>query len=94
MRKALTHASLTVALHDLEATVMRTAGAVRARASDQALLGTAFTVILVAGTPAFGCFLQHGWGSHWERLSVRICECAACHHAALARSQYPRRYQE
>ncbi len=93
MPKALIHAALTVPLHEVEATVMRTAGAVRARASGQALLGTAFTIIPLGGTPAFPCILQHGRGSHGQRLLVRICRFAACHQAALAGSEYSRRYQ-
>jgi len=56
--KLLTHAAITAALHDVEATVMHITGAMRAGASEQELLETAFTIIPVAGMPAFACFLQ------------------------------------
>jgi len=55
--KFLIHAAITAALHDREATAMHITGALRAGASDQELLETAFTIIPVAGMPAFSIFL-------------------------------------
>lgn len=55
--KFLIHAAITAALHDHEATVMHVIGALRAGCSEQELLETAFTMIPVAGMPAFGLFL-------------------------------------
>jgi alkylhydroperoxidase/carboxymuconolactone decarboxylase family protein YurZ len=55
--KFLIHAAITAAQHDREATVMHVTGALHAGASEQELLETAFTVIPVAGMPAFAVFL-------------------------------------
>jgi alkylhydroperoxidase/carboxymuconolactone decarboxylase family protein YurZ len=55
--KFLIHAAITAAQHDREATTMHITGALRAGASDQELLETAFTIIPVAGMPAFSIFL-------------------------------------
>ena len=55
--KFLIHSSITAAQHDHEATVMHITGAIHAAASEQELLETAFTIIPVAGMPAFGVFL-------------------------------------
>lgn len=55
--KFLIHAAITAAQHDREATVMHISGALHASASEQELLETAFTIIPVAGMPAFAVFL-------------------------------------
>jgi len=55
--KFLIHAAITAAQHDREATVMHVTGALHAGASEQELLETAFTIIPVAGMPAFSVFL-------------------------------------
>jgi alkylhydroperoxidase/carboxymuconolactone decarboxylase family protein YurZ len=55
--KFLIHAAITAAQHDREATAMHITGARHAGASDQELLETAFTIIPVAGMPAFAVFL-------------------------------------
>jgi alkylhydroperoxidase/carboxymuconolactone decarboxylase family protein YurZ len=55
--KFLIHAAITAAQHDREATVMHITGALHAGASEQELLETAFTIIPVAGMPAFAVFL-------------------------------------
>ena len=55
--KFLIHAAITAAQHDREATVMHITGALHAGASDQEMLETAFTIIPVAGMPAFAVFL-------------------------------------
>lgn len=55
--KFLIHAAITAAQHDREATVMHITGALHAGASGQELLETAFTIIPVAGMPAFAVFL-------------------------------------
>lgn len=55
--KFLIHAAITAALHDEAATTMHISGAVRAGASQEELLETAFTIIPVAGMPAFAVFL-------------------------------------
>ena len=55
--KFLMHAAITAAQHDREATVMHITGALHAGASQQELLETAFTIIPVAGMPAFAVFL-------------------------------------
>jgi len=55
--KFLIHAAITAAQHDREATVMHLTGAMKAGASEQELLETAFTLIPVAGMPAFAVFL-------------------------------------
>jgi alkylhydroperoxidase/carboxymuconolactone decarboxylase family protein YurZ len=56
--KFLMHAAITAALHDVEATVMHITGAVNAGATDKEILETAFTIIPVAGMPAFAVFLN------------------------------------
>ena len=56
--KFLMHAAMTAALHDVEATVMHLTGAVKAGATDKEILETAFTIIPVAGMPAFAVFLN------------------------------------
>jgi len=56
--KFLMHAAITAALHDESATTMHISGAVRAGASKEELLETAFTIIPVAGMPAFAVFLS------------------------------------
>jgi alkylhydroperoxidase/carboxymuconolactone decarboxylase family protein YurZ len=56
--KFLIHAAITAAQHDREATVMHITGALHAGASEQELLETAFTIIPVAGMPAFAVFLS------------------------------------
>ena len=56
--KFLMHAAITASLHDAEATVMHLTGAVKAGAMDQEILETAFTIIPVAGMPAFAIFLN------------------------------------
>jgi len=55
--KFLIHAAITAAQHDREATVMHITGALHAGATEQELLETAFTIIPVAGMPAFAVFL-------------------------------------
>ena len=55
--KFLIHAAITAAQHDREATAMHVTGALHAGASEQELLETAFTIIPVAGMPAFAVFL-------------------------------------
>ncbi|MGQ9517675.1 MAG: carboxymuconolactone decarboxylase family protein [Anaerolineae bacterium] len=55
--KFLIHAAITAAQHDREATVMHISGALHAGASEQELLETGFTIIPVAGMPAFAVFL-------------------------------------
>ncbi|MGB9592733.1 MAG: carboxymuconolactone decarboxylase family protein [Anaerolineae bacterium] len=55
--KFLIHAAITAAQHDREATAMHITGALHAGASQQELLETAFTIIPVAGMPAFATFL-------------------------------------
>jgi len=55
--KFLIHAAITAAQHDREATLMHITGALHAGASQQELLETAFTIIPVAGMPAFAVFL-------------------------------------
>ncbi|MEN3203196.1 MAG: carboxymuconolactone decarboxylase family protein, partial [Atribacterota bacterium] len=56
--KFLIHAAITAAQHDREATAMHLTGALKAGASDKELLETAFTLIPVAGMPAFAVFLD------------------------------------
>ena len=55
--KFLIHAAITAAQHDREATVMHITGALHAGAGEQDLLETAYTIIPVAGMPAFAVFL-------------------------------------
>lgn len=55
--KFLIHAAITAAQHDREATIMHITGALHAGATEQELLETAFTIIPVAGMPAFAVFL-------------------------------------
>ena len=55
--KFLIHAAITAAQHDREATVMHITGALKAKADEQELLEAAFTLIPVAGMPAFAVFL-------------------------------------
>jgi alkylhydroperoxidase/carboxymuconolactone decarboxylase family protein YurZ len=62
--KLLMHAAITSALHDFEATVMHLTGAIRAGATEDELLETAFTIIPVAGMPSFAVFL-----SAWKRVT-------------------------
>ena len=52
------HAAVTAAQHDIGATAMHITGAIKAGASAQELLETAFTLILVAGMPSFAIFLE------------------------------------
>jgi alkylhydroperoxidase/carboxymuconolactone decarboxylase family protein YurZ len=56
--KFLIHAAITAAQHDREATVMHITGALGAGANEQELLETSFTLIPVAGMPAFAVFLE------------------------------------
>jgi alkylhydroperoxidase/carboxymuconolactone decarboxylase family protein YurZ len=56
--KFLMHAAITASLHDVEATMMHLTGAVNAGATDREILETAFTIIPVAGMPAFAVFLN------------------------------------
>ncbi len=56
--KFLIHAAITAAQHDIGATAMHIIGAIKAGASEQELLETAFTIIPVAGMPAFAVFLE------------------------------------
>jgi alkylhydroperoxidase/carboxymuconolactone decarboxylase family protein YurZ len=56
--KFLIHAAITAAQHDREATVMHITGALEAGANERELLETAFTLIPVAGMPAFAVFLD------------------------------------
>lgn len=63
--KFLIHAAITAAQHDREATVMHITGAQHAGASEQELLEAAFTIIPVAGMPAFGVFL-----SAWKQAKL------------------------
>ncbi|MGQ9494185.1 MAG: carboxymuconolactone decarboxylase family protein [Anaerolineae bacterium] len=55
--KFLIHAAITAAQHDPEATVMHITGALHSGASEEELLETGFTIIPVAGMPAFAVFL-------------------------------------
>jgi len=55
--KFMIHAAITAAQHDREATAMHIAGALHAGAGEKELLETAFTIIPVAGMPAFAVFL-------------------------------------
>ena len=64
-QKFLIHAAITAAQHDREATVMHITGAVKAGAADQELLEVAFTLIPVAGMPAFAVFL-----GAWQKVQV------------------------
>jgi len=61
--KFLMHAAITAAQHDRETTAMHLTGAIKAGASEQELLETAFTIIPVAGMPSFACFL-----AAWQNL--------------------------
>lgn len=61
--KFLIHAAITAAQHDRETTAMHLTGAIKAGASEQELLETAFTIIPVAGMPSFACFL-----ASWQNL--------------------------
>jgi alkylhydroperoxidase/carboxymuconolactone decarboxylase family protein YurZ len=56
--KFLIHAAITASQHDREATVMHITGALHAGAREEELLETAYTVIPVAGMPAFAVFLE------------------------------------
>jgi alkylhydroperoxidase/carboxymuconolactone decarboxylase family protein YurZ len=55
--KFLIHAAVTAAQRDREATAMHIIGAMRAGADERELLEVAFTLIPVAGMPAFAAFL-------------------------------------
>jgi alkylhydroperoxidase/carboxymuconolactone decarboxylase family protein YurZ len=55
--KFLIHAAITASQHDPEATAMHLMGAIKAGATDEELLETAFTIIPVAGMPSFAVFL-------------------------------------
>lgn len=55
--KFLIHAAITASQHDRETTAMHIIGARKAGASEEELLETAFTLIPVAGMPAFAVFL-------------------------------------
>lgn len=55
--KFLIHAAITASQHDRETTAMHIIGAMKAGASEEELLETAFTLIPVAGMPAFAVFL-------------------------------------
>lgn len=61
--KFLMHAAITAALHDESATTMHILGAVKAGTSEKELLETAFTIIPVAGMPAFAVFL-----TSWKKV--------------------------
>jgi len=56
--KFLIHSAITAAQHDIKATLMHITGAIKAGATTQELLETAFTLIPVAGMPSFGVFLE------------------------------------
>jgi alkylhydroperoxidase/carboxymuconolactone decarboxylase family protein YurZ len=56
--KFLIHAAITAAQHDRETTTMHITGALKAGANERELLETAFTLIPVAGMPAFAVFLD------------------------------------
>ena len=56
--KFLMHAAITASLHDVEATVMHLTGAIKAGATEKEILETTFTIIPVAGMPAFAIFLN------------------------------------
>ncbi|MGQ9726893.1 MAG: carboxymuconolactone decarboxylase family protein [Candidatus Bathycorpusculaceae bacterium] len=56
--KFLMHAAITAALHDVEATIMHLTGAITAGATEKEILETGFTIIPVAGMPAFAVFLN------------------------------------
>lgn len=56
--KFLIHAAITASLHDVDATAMHLTGAIRAGATEKEILETAFTIIPVAGMPAFAIFLN------------------------------------
>ncbi|MBS7651660.1 MAG: carboxymuconolactone decarboxylase family protein [Candidatus Bathyarchaeia archaeon] len=56
--KFLMHAAITASLHDVEATAMHLTGALKGGATDDEILETAFTIIPVAGMPAFSIFLN------------------------------------
>lgn len=64
--KFLMHASITAAQHDREATTMHLIGALRAGATKQELLETAYTLIPVAGMPALGVFI-----GAWQKAVLR-----------------------
>jgi len=55
--KFLVHAAITACQHDREAAVMHISGALHAGASERESLEMAFTIIPVAGMPAFAVFL-------------------------------------
>ncbi len=55
--KFLIHAAVTASQHDRETTAMHLIGAIKAGAREDELLETAFTLIPVAGMPAFAVFL-------------------------------------
>lgn len=61
--KLLMHAAITASQHDGEATAMHISGAIRAGASEEELRETAYTIIPVAGMPAFAQFL-----SAWNKV--------------------------
>lgn len=67
--KLLMHAAITSALHDPEATAMHLTGAIRAGATENELLETAFTIIPVAGMPSFAVFLLA-----WKKASQQSTE--------------------
>jgi len=56
--KFLMHAAITASLHDVDATAMHLTGAIRAGATKKEILETAFTIIPVAGMPAFAILLN------------------------------------
>jgi alkylhydroperoxidase/carboxymuconolactone decarboxylase family protein YurZ len=56
--KFLMHAAITASLHDVDATAMHLTGAIRAGATKKEILETVFTIIPVAGMPAFAIFLN------------------------------------
>lgn len=64
--KFFIHASITAAQHDFDATVMHISSAMKAGATEQELLETAFTIIPVAGMPAFAVFLRA-----WQKLTTQ-----------------------
>jgi alkylhydroperoxidase/carboxymuconolactone decarboxylase family protein YurZ len=67
--KFLIHAAITASLHDIDATTMHLTGAIRAGATEKEILETAFTIIPVAGMPAFAIFLNASKKAREEKAS-------------------------
>jgi alkylhydroperoxidase/carboxymuconolactone decarboxylase family protein YurZ len=82
--KFLMHAAITASLHDVDATAMHLTGAIRAGATKKEILETAFTMIPVAGMPAFAIFLNASKkvraGLDSPSIAVKTVKQGANHH--------------